>query len=58
MTAISGYAVRELSPLIIVGDSLEAHDEQDRLDLMRSSVALFVRFEPDDVVGAVEGYEH
>jgi len=35
------------------------HDGQDRLDLKRrSSVALFVGLEPDDVVGAVEGYEH
>jgi hypothetical protein len=39
--------------------SPKAYDEQDRLDLMRrSSVALFVGFEPHDVVGAVEGYEH
>src|SRR5690349_3078427 len=42
----------------VVGDSLEARDEQILGLMPSSSVVLSVGFEPNDIVGAIEGYEH
>src|SRR5689334_7934243 len=52
MSAVLEYGVH------VVGDSLEARDEQILGLMPSSSVVLSVGFEPNDVIGAVEGYEH